>query len=153
MFTLCFLTSAPSWQQKNGICNIDNVRVFLGNFNNSQDKQSPTFDVEASVPISQLYGDDELGSLSAICVFVEALGNRIASCFSPNKRDLYLTCATDPAALTKACFYIGTFMILVQNHDQESLCQTFSALISLKILNSEIIGKIGHESTMALSHF
>ena len=110
-----------------GSCKIDNVRVYVGKCKIKADEIGPVSD---SIPVSQLCNDNHATSLCAVHNFIKELDHLIDSYFSLEKRDLYLHCSDDPDELKTACFLLGTYMILVQNHEASSLHQKFAALFN-----------------------
>ena len=110
-----------------GSCKIDNVRVYVGKCKIKADEIGPVSD---SIPVSQLCNDNHATSLCAVHNFIKELDHLIDSYFSLERRDLYLHFSDDPDELKTACFLLGTYMILVQNHEASSLHQKFAAFFN-----------------------
>ena len=86
-------------------------------------------DVGVIVPMSDLCPENVSGNLLAIHRFVEALESRIDFCFNIKMRDLHLLCPVDRAALDIACFFLGCYMILVQNDNVKRIYNFFPRVL------------------------
>ena len=104
-------------------------------------------DVGVIVHMSDLCPENVSGNLPAIHRFVGALESRIDFCFNMNMRDLHLLCPVDRAALDTACFFLGCYMILVQNDNVKRIYNFFHEFLGLN-LTSRVIGRFDHESTI-----
>ena len=123
----------------------DNVQIFLGQCGVETSGKGSISDSGVTIPISDLYETGDPVSLSAIQYFVGALKSKMHDCFHLERRHLCLCCKIGHDALRHACFLLGSYMILVQNHDAEYLCQRFSHFFRLYPVSSNSESEnIGH---------